>query len=170
MPKINEKVPYFEGTAYATTGAKNVKSSDFKGKWLVLLFYVADFSAVCPTEIIEFNKEHWRFSRNNTEILGISTDPIQEHEKLVNTTKGLLPLNFPLVSDSAGKIAKIFGIFDAAKQKIQRSLVIIDPDGLMRYFLVTDNYLGRSTDETYRVLKGLQSGKACPANWKPEDS
>jgi alkyl hydroperoxide reductase subunit AhpC len=170
MLNINEEVPYFEGTAYTATGVKTVKSIDFKGKWLVLLFYVADFSAVCPTEIIEFNKEYGRFDSNNADILGISTDSVQDHEKLVNTNKDLSHLNFPLVSDSTGNIAKIFGIFDMVKKKIQRSTVIINPDGLIKYFLVTDNYLGRNTEETYRALKGLQSGKACPVNWKAGDS
>ncbi len=169
MINIGEKAPSFSGEAYTSEGRRKIDPSQFPGKWKILLFYVADFSAVCPTEIVQFNSEYGRFVNAGAEIIGISADGIDNHEKLVNGNKDLSPLRLSLISDANGEIAKLFGVFDEGNGKIRRSLIILDPHNVMKYFLVTDNYLGRSTDETYRALKGLQTGKACVVNWKPSE-
>jgi alkyl hydroperoxide reductase subunit AhpC len=169
MITIGNKAPSFSGEAYTSEGRRRLDISQFSGKWKILLFYVADFSEVCPTEIAQFNGEYERFTNADAEIIGISADNIENHEKLVNKNRALTPLRLSLMSDINGEIAKLFDVFDDEKGKIRRSLVILDPDNVMKYFLVTDNYLGRSTDETYRALKGLQTGKACAVNWEPSE-
>lgn len=166
MELIGTKADSFAAEAYAQGGIKTVKLNDYGGKWTVLLFYVADFSAVCPTEVIEFNKEYERFQSNGAELIGISSDSTETHKKLVDE-KMSGTIRFPLVSDTDGAIARPYGLFDEGQKNDGRASVIIDPEGTIRYFCVTDNKVGRSTNELYRVLMALKSGEACAVNWTP---
>jgi alkyl hydroperoxide reductase subunit AhpC len=168
MVTIGERAPDFSCNAYTSSGIKKINFEDYLGKWRILLFYVADFSAVCPTELIAFNKDYDRFKGLGAEIFGISTDSVEEHGRLMLEDNGMGKLRFPLLSDPKGKVAASYGVFDARRNKTMRSTFIVNPDGILKYILITDNYVGRSTKETYRVLSALKSGKACMADWEPK--
>ncbi len=168
MKTIDEKAPAFKAMAYTQYGPRQVKLSDYEGRWVLLMFFVTDFSAVCPTETIAFNSEYEKFSSKGAEILGISVDTLDVHEKFVGENLNAT-LNFPLISDKSGAIAKKYGVYNSKKKTARRSLVMVDPEGKIKYVAVSDNRVGRSTNETYRVLRALQSGGACAVNWEPKD-
>ncbi|MBO8163330.1 MAG: peroxiredoxin [Brevibacillus sp.] len=147
-----------------------VSLSDYKGKWLVLFFYPLDFTFVCPTEIIALSDAMEDFKDLDAEILGVSTDSIHSHRAWINTPRdknGLGGLNYPLASDILKTVSRDYGVLDEEKGIAFRGLFIIDPEGVLRYQVVTDLNIGRSVDETLRVLQALQSGGLCPANWRP---
>jgi alkyl hydroperoxide reductase subunit AhpC len=149
-----------------------VSLSDYKGKWLVLFFYPLDFTFVCPTEITGLSQAAEEFRKLNTEILGVSTDSIHSHRAWINTPvseNGLGQLNFPLASDITKKVASDYGVLIEEEGVALRGLFIIDPEGEIKYQVVNHNDVGRSVDETLRVLQALQSGGLCPMNWKPGD-
>jgi peroxiredoxin (alkyl hydroperoxide reductase subunit C) len=150
-----------------------VSLSDYKGKWLVLFFYPLDFTFVCPTEIIALSDAIEDFKDLDAEVLGVSTDSIHSHRAWINTPRdqnGLGGLNYPLASDFLKTTARDYGVLDEEKGVAFRGLFIIDPEGVLRYQVVTDLNIGRSVDETLRVLQALQSGGLCPANWRPGEA
>ncbi len=147
-----------------------VSLSDYKGKWLILFFYPLDFTFVCPTEIIALSDAADEFKDFDTEILGVSTDSIHSHRAWINTPRdqnGLGGLNYPLAADVLKTTARNYGVLDEEAGFAHRGLFIIDPEGVLRYQVVTDENVGRSTEETLRVLQALQSGGLCAANWRP---
>ncbi|MDN9010576.1 peroxiredoxin [Brevibacillus laterosporus] len=147
-----------------------VSLSDYKGKWLVLFFYPLDFTFVCPTEIIALSDAYEDFKDLDAEVLGVSVDSVHSHKAWINTPRdqnGLGGLNYPLASDFNKTVARSFGVLDEESGAAYRGLFIIDPEGVVKYQVVTDMNVGRSNDETLRVLQALQSGGLCAANWRP---
>lgn len=150
----------------------NVSLSDYRGKWLVFFFYPLDFTFVCPTEITALSDAADIFDDLDAEILGVSTDSKFSHRAWINTPRdenGLGALNFPLASDITKKVAADYGVLIEDEGVALRGLFIIDPEGELKYQVVNHNDIGRSVDETVRVLQALQAGGLCPANWKPGD-
>lgn len=147
-----------------------VSLSDYEDKWLVLFFYPLDFTFVCPTEITALSDRQNEFKELDCEILGVSTDSKFSHRAWMNTARednGLGKLNYPLGADTTHKVSRDYGVLIEEEGIALRGLFIIDPNGVVRYQVVTDDNVGRSVDETLRVLQALQSGGLCPANWKP---
>jgi alkyl hydroperoxide reductase subunit AhpC len=127
---------------------------------------------VCPTEITALSDAADQFKELDTEILGISVDSVHSHKAWINTAKennGLGKLNFPLASDITKKTASDYGVLIEEEGVALRGLFIIDPEGELKYQVVNHNDVGRSVEETLRVLQALQSGGLCPMNWKPGD-
>ena len=149
-----------------------VSLSDYKGKWLVLFFYPLDFTFVCPTEITALSHAASQFKELDTEILGVSIDSIHTHKAWINTPindNGLGKLEFPLAADITKSVARDYGVLIEEEGIALRGLFIIDPEGELKYEVVNHNDVGRSVEETLRVLQALQSGGLCPMNWKPGD-
>jgi len=149
-----------------------VSLSDYRGKWLVFFFYPLDFTFVCPTEITALSDAADQFAALDTEVLGVSVDSIHSHKAWISTPKdsnGLGRLNFPLASDITKKVANDYGILIEEEGIALRGLFIIDPEGELKYQVVNHNDVGRSVEETLRVLQALQSGGLCAMNWKPGD-
>ncbi|MBV8155296.1 MAG: peroxiredoxin [Candidatus Eremiobacteraeota bacterium] len=156
------------------TGAKNlgkeIALSDYRGKWLIFFFYPLDFTFVCPTEITALSERVDEFKEFDTEILGCSTDSIFSHWAWLNTPReknGIAGTQYPLVADFTKETARAYGVLNEESGTAQRGLFIIDPDGILKYAVVTDDSIGRSVEETLRVLQALQTGGLCPAEWKP---
>jgi len=153
-------------------GFGKVSLSDYKGKWLVLFFYPLDFTFVCPTEITALSDNYDEFKKLNTEVLGVSIDSIHSHRAWINTPKdsnGLGKLNFPLGADLTKQVARDYGVLIEEEGIALRGLFIISPEGELKYQVVNHNDVGRSVEETFRVLEALQSGGLCPMNWKKGD-
>lgn len=149
---------------------QNVKLSDYRGKWLILFFYPLDFTFVCPTEIKSFSDRCEEFEELDAEILGVSTDSKFSHRAWIKTPRsenGLGDLAYPLASDQTHQVSRDYGVLMEEEGFALRGLFIIDPDGIIRHQVVNDNNVGRSVDETLRVLQALQTGSRCPADWKP---
>ncbi len=149
---------------------KEISLSDYRGKWLIFFFYPLDFTFVCPTEILALSDRLDEFTDLDAEVLGASTDSVFSHWAWINTPldkNGIAGLKYPLVADYNKETARAYGVLDEEDGKAQRGLFIIDPDGVLRYITVTADNIGRSVDETLRVLQALQTGGLCPAEWKP---
>lgn len=171
---VGKKAPDFTmETAHGDgTGFGKVSLSDYKGKWLVFFFYPLDFTFVCPTEITALSDVAAQFRDLNTEILAVSTDSIHSHKAWINAPKndgGLGKVNFPIASDITKSVARDYGVLIEEEGVALRGLFIINPEGELKYQVVNHNDVGRSVEETLRVLQALQSGGLCPMNWKPGD-
>src|SRR2546421_1845374 len=137
---------------------ENVKLSDYKGKWVVLLFYPLDFTFVCPTELTTFSDRYEDFEGIGAEVIGVSTDSVHSHRAWLKTPRdkgGVEGLKYPLASDITKKVASDFGVLIEDKGIALRGLFVIDPEGTLRYAVVHDLNVGRSADETLRVIQAL---------------
>jgi len=149
---------------------ENVKLSDYRGKWLVLLFYPLDFTFVCPTELTAFSDRYEDFEGIGAEVLGVSTDSVFSHRAWLNTPRdkgGVEDLRYPLAADSTKKVSRDYGVLIEDQGVALRGLFVIDPEGVLRYKVVHDLNVGRSADETLRVIQALQTGGLCQADWRP---
>lgn len=165
MIKIGEKAPQFESEAYVDGEFKTVKLDDYKGKWVVLFFWPLDFTFICPTEIKGFAKREDEFKKLNAAVLGASTDSVHSHK--VWQTKDLPEVKFPLLSDMNHTLAGAYGVLMEEKGFALRGTFIIDPEGVLQYSVVSNLNVGRSVEETLRVLKAFQTGELCPVEWEP---
>lgn len=163
--QVGKPAPDFKAEAVVGTEFKNIKLSDYRGKWVVLFFYPLDFTFVCPTEISGFNDCTKDFDDAGAVILGGSVD--SKHSHLAWVKGDLGELNFPLFSDITKDICRDYQVLLEDEGIALRGLFIIDPEGNLVYQVVHGDNIGRSTDETLRVLKALQTGVRCPVNWKP---
>lgn len=149
---------------------EKVSLSDYRGQWLVFYFYPMDFTFVCPTEITALSDRYEEFKDLNCDVLGVSTDTVFTHRAWINTPRdenGLGELKYPLAADHNQQVSRAYGVLIEEEGVAQRGLFIIDPEGIVRYQVVTDDNVGRSVDETLRVLQALQTGGLCPSDWKP---
>lgn len=170
MLRLNQPAPEFKASAYQKglqDNYKEVSSSDYAGKWLVLFFYPRDFTFVCPTEIEGFQKHLKEFQDANCEVLAASTDTIQSHRAWFE--KDLTDVEFPILEDPNHKISQAYEVLDEENGQAERGTFIIDDKGMLKYFVVSDGNVGRSVTETLRVVKALQTGGLCPIDWQPGD-
>jgi peroxiredoxin (alkyl hydroperoxide reductase subunit C) len=165
MIKVTERAPEFELEAFADGEFRNVSLNEFKGKWVVLFFWPLDFTFVCPTEIRSFNELYQEFRELNSEVLGVSVDSVYSHKAWVEN--GLGEVRFPLLSDFNKKVSRMYGILVEEQGVALRGTFIIDPEGYLRYVVVSDLNVGRSARETLRVLEAFQTGELCPVDWQP---
>lgn len=163
--QVGKPAPEFSVETVLNDQVTKVTSAELRGKWVVLFFYPLDFTFVCPTEILEMSSKHDEFKKLNAVVLGGSTDSTYSHMAWVKSTLGTL--NYPLFSDMNREMSRNYGILIEEKGHALRGTFIIDPEGILRYHLVHDPSVGRSADETLRVLSSLQTGELCPANWRP---
>lgn len=172
--KVGEPAPDFTmgSTKDLETLEEDVCLADYKGKWLVLFFYPLDFTFVCPTEILAFSDRIEDFEGVGAEVLGVSIDSKFSHRAWINTPRdenGIEGLKYPLAADITKLVARDYGVLIEDEGIALRGLFIIDPDGILQYEVVHALNIGRSVDETLRVLQALQAGGLCGANWRPGD-
>lgn len=170
MIRLNQPAPDFTANAYQKgleEHYRQVTLSEFKDKWLVLFFYPRDFTFVCPTEIEGFQKHLDAFKEANCEVVAASTDTIQSHRAWFE--RDLKDVEFPILEDPSHRIARAYEVLDEENGQAERGTFIIDPEGNIRYFVVSDGNVGRSVTETLRVVKALQTGGLCPIDWQPGD-
>lgn len=160
-PDFKMKAVNGKGTEFST-----VSLSDYKDKWLVLFFYPLDFTFVCPTEIIGISKKVNEFNKLKAEVLGVSVDSEHSHKAWINQG-GLGEIAYPLASDMTKTVSQDYGVLIEADGIALRGLFIIDPEGIVRYSVIHDLNVGRSVDETLRVLQALQAGGLCAIDWQP---
>lgn len=174
IAQVGKPAPYFSmlSTKDMQTLDKTITLNDYQGQWLILFFYPYDFSFICPTEILALSDRYDAFKALHTEILGVSTDSVYAHRAWLETPEeenGVNGTKFPLASDQTHAVSEAYGVLDKKEGVALRGLFIIDPEGILQYIVVHNYNIGRSIDETERVLEALQSGGLCGANWKPGD-
>ncbi|XP_045157643.1 peroxiredoxin-like isoform X2 [Mercenaria mercenaria] len=172
--KLTKPAPEWSAQAVVNGEFKEISLADYRGKYLVFFFYPADFTFVCPTEIISFSDRVEEFRKIKCEVVACSTDSHFSHLAWVNTPRkqgGLGNMNIPLVADKTYSIAKSYGVLKEDEGITFRGLFIIDDKGNLRQITINDLPVGRNVDEVLRLVQGFQftdkHGEVCPANWKP---
>jgi lipoyl-dependent peroxiredoxin subunit C len=175
MLGVGDKFPKFRVKAMSPLPLKDitidnvfieVDDQSFQGKWIVMFFYPKNFTFVCPTEIAEFGKLNQEFKDRDTQILGASIDSEFAHWAWRRNQEELKNLPFPLLADVKRELITALGIVDKNEGVPQRATYIIDPEGVIRFAMVTDLNVGRNVKEVLRVLDALQTDELCPCNWK----
>lgn len=144
--------------------------SGYRGDWLVFFFYPMDFTFVCPTEILALAEHRTEIEDMGARILGCSTDTIYTHRAWVETPRennGIAGVNYPLAADHNGRVARSYGVLVEEEHVALRGLFLIDPAGVLQYAVIHSLDVGRSVEETLRVLAALQTGGLCPSDWRP---
>jgi len=170
MVKINKEAPAFTTNAFHNDLVKKVSLEDYKSKWVVLFFYPADFTFICPTEIGDLADNYTKFRALGAEVLSVSTDTEFVHKAWHDNSEMIKKVKFPMIADPTGKICKMYGTYIREEGLSLRATVIIDPDGIVKTFEIQDNSIGRSTTELIRKLEAAQfvrehGGEVCPVNW-----
>ena len=170
--KVGQAAPDFDmpSTKNIEKLNENVKLADYQGKWVVLLFYPLDFTFVCPTELTTFSDRYEDFLGIGADVIGVSTDSVHSHRAWLKTPRdkgGVEGLQYPLASDITKQVARDYGVLIEDKGVALRGLFVIDPEGTLRYAVIHDLNVGRSADETLRVIQALQTGGLCQAEWRP---
>ena len=172
MSQIDQKFPHFSLETYNPLKDEVCKITlkDFEEVWLVLFFYPADFTFVCPTELLDLNKKYEEFRKENAELVGVSTDTVFTHKAWIETEELLKGLKYQLAADHNGKFSRELGIYDENNGMAQRAVFIVDPDGVLRAVEIVADAIGRNASEILRKLKALNfvrknPGHVCPASW-----
>lgn len=172
--QISKPAPFWSGMAVVNQEFVELNSTSFLGKYLVFFFYPLDFTFVCPTEINAFSDRYHEFKALNTEVVACSVDSHFTHLAWTKTPRnqgGLGKVNIPLLSDITHQIGRDYGVHLEELGHSLRGLFIIDAKGILRQITMNDLPVGRSVDETLRLIQAFQytdqHGEVCPANWKP---
>lgn len=174
MVRINDVAPDFKAKAYQKDDIIDVNLSNYKGKWVVLFFYPADFTFVCPTELGELADHYDELKKLDVEVLSVSTDTEFTHKAWHDTSETIKKIQFPMVADPTGNICRDYGTYIDDEGVSLRGSFIIDPDGVLKAFEIHDNSIGRSAKELIRKIKAAQfvrenKGQVCPASWDSGD-
>ena len=166
---VGRPAPAIKGQAYFSgfggEGLKEISLDDYKGKWLVLFFFPAAFTGVCQSEVRAFSEDFAKFQAMGAELVGASADTQFTLRHWAKSGE-VGDARFPLLSDTNHYAGAAYGVYSCPAGLNYRGLFIINPEGVVNYVVVHDFGIGRSTDETLRVLAALQSGVACDANWR----
>jgi len=167
-----KKAPSFIAEAFHNGEMHKVSLSDYKGKWVILLFYPADFTFVCPTELASVAKKYEQIQKMGAEVLSVSTDTVFVHKAWHDTSKAIGQIKFPMIADPTGKMCWDYGTYIVEEGLSLRGTFIIDPEGILRTIEIHDNSVGRSADELIRKLQAAKfvhehGSEVCPADWTP---
>ncbi len=171
---VGRKAPEFALEGVLNGAFSTYRLTDYRGKWVVLFFYPLDFTFVCPTEILAFSDRLGEFRKVGAEVLGASVDSKFSHLAWTEKPReegGIQGLAYPLLEDLGKDLAREYGVLAPDGRVALRGLFLIDPDGIVQHATVNNLGVGRSVDETLRVLQAFQfvreHGEVCPADWKP---
>lgn len=171
MVRIGHVIPDLELEAYHNDEIKTIRLTDYRGRWLVLFFYPADFTFVCPTELEELAHLYPEFQKLDAEVLSVSTDTVYVHKAWHDTSKAIQKIRFPMVADPTGNLCREFGTYIPEAGLSLRGTFLVDPKGLLKIIEIHDNSIGRSGKELLRKLQAAQfvaeHGEVCPASWEP---
>lgn len=172
--KVGEKIPKFTTKAYVKDDVKDVSLSDYSGKWLVLFFYPADFTFVCPTELEEMAGLYPEFVKNGAEVLSVSTDTHWVHKAWHDASDAIKKIDFPMLADPTGNLSRAFGVYLEDDGVALRGSFVIDPEGVLQAMEVHADGVGRSAKELFRKFQAAKfvaehGGLVCPASWEPGD-
>ena len=171
MSLINTTVKPFKATAFHNDKFVDVSDETLKGKWSVFVFYPADFTFVCPTELEDLANEYAEFKKIGVEVYGVSTDTHFAHKAWHDTSDAIKKVTYPLVGDPTGKITRNFEVMIEEEGLALRGTFVINPEGQIKLCEIHDNGIGRDAKELLRKVKAAQyvashPGEVCPAKWK----
>lgn len=172
MALINTQVKPFQATAYHAGKFVPVSEENFKGKWSVVVFYPADFTFVCPTELGDLAEHYAEFQKLGVEIYGVSTDTHFTHKAWHDTSETIAQVQYPLIGDPTATLARNFDVLIEDEGLALRGTFVIDPEGKIKLYEIHDNGIGRDANELIRKVQAAQyvashPGEVCPAKWTP---
>jgi peroxiredoxin (alkyl hydroperoxide reductase subunit C) len=170
--QVGEKIPDIESDALVEDEFKKIRFSNYHGKWLVIAFYPADFTFVCPTELEELAVMHPEFKKEGAEIVSVSVDTHYVHFAWHESSPAIAKVKYPMMADPTRRITREFGTLIEESGLSLRATFIVDPDGIVRSMHIHDNSIGRSAKEILRQVKAARyvrehPGEVCPASWEP---
>jgi peroxiredoxin len=168
---INTQIKPFKATAYHEGGFVEVSDESVKGKWSVFVFYPADFTFVCPTELSDLADHYDEFKKLGVEIYGVSTDTHFSHKAWHDTSDAIKKVQYPLVGDPTATLARNFEVLIEEEGLALRGTFVVDPDGNIKLYEIHDNGIGRDASELLRKVRAAQyvashPGEVCPAKWQ----
>jgi len=170
--RINDKIPDMSADAFYQNNTTRVNFNDYRGKWMVFIFYPADFTFVCPTELEEMASLYKNFTDEGAEVFSVSRDTVYVHKAWHDSDPRISKVEFPMLSDTTGDICRAFGTYNSSNGLSQRAAFIFDPDGNLKAVELHDDGFGRNTKELLRELQAAKfvrenKGLVCPAHWQP---
>ncbi len=171
MAKINQSIPAFSAQAYHNGEFKTITHEDVKGKWSIFLFYPADFTFVCPTELEDMAKHYEALQALGVEVYSVSTDTHFSHKAWHDTSEAIGKIRFPMIGDPTGKITRGFDVMIEEDAQALRGTFLADPEGIIKVAEIHDLGIGRSAKDMVRKVKAAQyvathDGEVCPAAWE----
>jgi len=172
MVKINEKAPAFSEDAFVDNDIKKLSLEQYKGRWVILFFYPADFTFVCPTELGALADNHEKLKELGAEVISVSTDTAFVHKAWHDQSPTIKKIRFPMLADPAQRVSKAYGTLIDEEGLSLRATFLIDPEGIIKSAEIQDNSIGRSAEELLRKLQAAQfvknnAGQVCPMSWTP---
>lgn len=166
MIHLGKEAPKFENImSYHKGEFHRLSLKDYTGKWVILFFYPRDFTFICPTELKGFAEHEAEFQKLGAEIIAGSTDSEWSHKAWFE--RDLPMVQYPVLADTTQSVARAYDVLNEENGESERGLFIIDPEGMIRYALISGGSVGRSVKEVLRVLQALQTGERCPVEWEP---
>jgi peroxiredoxin (alkyl hydroperoxide reductase subunit C) len=172
--KINDRIPDLAVDAYYNNTTTKINFGDYRGKWMVFIFYPADFTFVCPTELEEMASLYKNFTDQGAEVFSVSRDTVYVHKAWHDSDPRIGKIRFPMIADTTGNVCRAFGTYNESSGLSGRASFIFDPDGRLKAMEIYDNSFGRNTKELLRMLEAAKfvrenGDKLCPAGWEPGD-
>lgn len=168
---INSQIPEFSVQAFQNGNFKTVSNNDLKGKWAIFFFYPADFTFVCPTELVDMADKYKQFQSMNVEIYSVSTDSHFVHKAWHDASDSIRKIQYPMLADPTGALSRAFGVYIEEAGMAYRGTFLVNPEGMIKLAEVNDNGIGRNADELLRKVEAAQfvaahPNEVCPAKWK----
>ncbi|GAB6168855.1 alkyl hydroperoxide reductase subunit C [Clostridium carnis] len=172
MSLINKKVSDFKVQAYQNGDFKEITLDSLKGQWSVFVFYPADFTFVCPTELDELADNYEKFKEVGCEVYSISTDTHFVHKAWADASETIAKIKYPMLADPTGKLARDFEVMIEEEGVALRGSFVINPEGEIKAYEIHDNGIGRNAEELLRKVQAAQfvakhGDQVCPAKWQP---
>ena len=171
---INSHVPEFKVQAFHNGIFKTISHEDLKGKWAIFFFYPADFTFVCPTELVDMAEKYSRFQEMGVEVYSVSTDSHFVHKAWHDTSESIRKIKYPMLADPTGVLSRSFGVMIEDVGMAYRGTFVINPEGQIKLAEIHDNGIGRNADELLRKVEAAQfvaahPNEVCPAKWRKGD-
>ena len=170
-PIINSQLPEFKVQAFQNGSFKTVTNEDVKGKWAIFFFYPADFTFVCPTELVDIAEKYDQFQAMGVEVYSVSTDSHFVHKAWHDASESIRKIKYPMLADPTGTLSRAFGVMIEEEGMAYRGTYLENPEGKIKIAEIQDNNIGRNADELLRKVEAAQfvathDGEVCPAKWK----
>lgn len=171
MAKINQSIPEFTTEAFHNGEFKTISSEDVKGKWSIFLFYPADFTFVCPTELEDMANQYEELQGLGVEVYAVSTDSHFVHKAWHDASDAIGKINYPMLGDTTGAITRGFDVMIEEAGQALRGTFLANPEGIIKVAEIHDLGIGRSAKDMVRKVKAAQyvadnDGEVCPAAWE----
>ena len=170
-PIINSQLPEFKVQAFQNGNFKTVTNEDVLGKWAIFFFYPADFTFVCPTELVDMAEKYEQFKSMGVEIYSVSTDSHFVHKAWHDASETIRKIQYPMLADPTGALSRAFGDRKEEEGMAYRGTFLVNPEGKIKVAEIHDNNIGRDASELLRKVEAAQfvashDGEVCPAKWK----